>query len=162
ITCSCCKVPRLTNVPCRSDPARRSVTPRHPLLQFGPPPDGVAWAALLFAICGALLVRRPRELRVSCAWLMERPSAVLCSLALVATLLSAGYIHFYLRGGPRIIDATAYYLQARVLADGGMTFLAPAPSAAFRGRFLVPAADPGEVLSLGVLFPPGYPALLAL
>src|SRR5262245_27348012 len=38
--------------------------------------------------------------------------------ALAAALLSAAYIQVYLRGGPRIIDATSYWLEARALAAG--------------------------------------------
>jgi hypothetical protein len=92
----------------------------------------------------------------------------LVALCVSAVALSAGYLHLYLRGGPRIIDATAYLLEARALAAGGMSFPVPAPTQAFRGRFLVVSpslpsdvGSPGELL-LGVLFPPGYPALLSL
>jgi hypothetical protein len=64
-----------------------------------------------------------------------------------------------LRGGPRIIDATSYWLEARTLAHGAFTFSVPEPTAAFRGRFLLASHDGGE---LGVIFPPGYPLLLSL
>ena len=79
-------------------------------------------------------------------------------LALGAALLSAGYVAYYLRGGPRIVDATSYWLEGRALAEGHLAFGVPDPSAAFRGRFLV-SADDGDRLS--VIFPPGYPAILA-
>lgn len=80
-------------------------------------------------------------------------------LCLLAAALSWGYVLHYLRGGPRIIDATSYWLEARGLSTGLFAFETPEPSAAFRGRFLLPGAD-GK--SLAVIFPPGYPLLLAL
>lgn len=73
--------------------------------------------------------------------------------------LSWAYVVFYLRGGPRIIDATSYFLEARSLANGAFTFDLAEPSASFRGRFLLLAPGAG---ALGVLFPPGYPLLLSL
>jgi hypothetical protein len=81
---------------------------------------------------------------------------LLCALAFV---LSCGYVAYYLRGGPRIIDATSYLLEARSIAAGGFSFDLEQPSAAFRGRFLLPTPD-GR--ALGVIFPPGYPLVLAL
>jgi hypothetical protein len=83
----------------------------------------------------------------------------LAALCLVAAALSYGYVHFYLRGGPRIIDATSYWLEARTIATGSFSFDALYPTGSFRGRFLLPSPD-GQ--SLGVIFPPGYPLLLAL
>jgi hypothetical protein len=83
----------------------------------------------------------------------------LAALCLLASLLSWAYLAYFLRGGPRIIDATSYWLEARSLAAGGFTFSVPDPTAAFRGRFLLASAD-GH--TLGVLFPPGYPLVLAL
>jgi hypothetical protein len=73
--------------------------------------------------------------------------------------LSWAYVVFYLRGGPRIIDATSYFLAARSLAGGGFTFDVVEPSASLRGRFLL--LTPG-LSGLGVIFPPGYPLVLAL
>jgi hypothetical protein len=72
--------------------------------------------------------------------------------------LSAGYVVHYLRGGPRIVDAASYFLQARGIAEGKLSFEVPDPSGSFRGRFLVSAPD-GR---LSVLFPPGYPLVLSL
>jgi hypothetical protein len=80
-------------------------------------------------------------------------------LCLSAFSLSWAYVVFYLRGGPRIIDATSYFLEARSLASGAFTFDAVEPSASLRGRFLLLAPGAG---ALGVIFPPGYPLLLAL
>lgn len=88
-----------------------------------------------------------------------RRSLWLAALCTLAFALSCAYVRFYLRGGPRIIDATSYWLEARALSAGGFSFHVPDPSAAFRGRFLLASSDGHE---LGVLFPPGYPLLLAL
>ncbi|HWZ91050.1 MAG TPA: hypothetical protein VNW92_19450 [Polyangiaceae bacterium] len=126
-----------------------------PYTTFGAPPDGVAWAALVAA--GALLcvlhapTRNALGLGTAGKWLVP-------VLALSATLLSAGYVAYYLRFGPRIIDATSYYLEARGMAHGYFAFPVPSPSGSFRGRFLIANAAHG----LSVIFPPGYPALLAL
>lgn len=78
---------------------------------------------------------------------------------LAAAALSAAYVVHYLRGGPRIIDATAYYLEARTFAEGMMSVPLPEPPQAVMGRFLVRAHT--EVPSAAVIFPPGYPAVLA-
>ncbi|RYZ06906.1 MAG: hypothetical protein EOO73_14035 [Myxococcales bacterium] len=88
-----------------------------------------------------------------------RRRLTLAALCLLAFALSCAYVRFYLRGGPRIIDATSYFLAARSLAAGSFTFSVPDPSAAFRGRFLL-ATDDGH--ALGVIFPPGYPFVLSL
>ena len=81
--------------------------------------------------------------------------------ALTAAGLSAAYIAIYLRGGPRIIDATSYWLEARAMASGHFAWPLDEPAASTMGRFLVRADGPqGETAA--VIFPPGYPALLAL
>jgi hypothetical protein len=127
-----------------------------PLGTFGLPADGVGYAALLTAIA-LLAVLRLRQARL---WLESAPPRLLLgALALLAALLSAGYVAHYLRGGPRIIDATSYYLEARALANGSFSFPILEPSASFRGRFLVSGED---AQSLTAIFPPGYPALLSL
>ncbi len=82
---------------------------------------------------------------------------VLVVLAFIAAFLSLGYVAFYLRAGPRIIDATSYFLEGRVLSHGHLAWSVPSPSASFRGRFLL-FHEPGK---LSVIFPPGYPLLLA-
>jgi len=123
---------------------------------FGPPPDLPSMAAMVAAgllawqgraLLGALL-RVPRQLAVTL-------------LAALALALSAGYIQHYLRGGPRIIDATSYWLQARALSEGYVTWPIAEPTAAVRGRFLLMSGAP-EAPRLGVIFPPGYPLVLAL
>ncbi len=88
-----------------------------------------------------------------------RRSHWLAVLCLLAFALSCGYVAYYLRGGPRIIDATSYFLEARSLAAGSFTFPVPEPTAAFRGRFLLASADGHR---LGVIFPPGFPFVLSL
>lgn len=82
----------------------------------------------------------------------------LTTLCLLALALSSAYVSYYLRGGPRIIDATSYFLEARSLAAGSFSFHVPEPTAAFRGRFLLASGDGQE---LGVIFPPGYPLVLS-
>ena len=80
-------------------------------------------------------------------------------LALVAAALSVGYYYYYLRGGPRIVDATYYWLQAKTFASGHLTLPVLHPSAALRGRFLYFDAARER---LSALFPPGYAAILSL
>ncbi len=123
------------------------------------PPDGPAWAAL--AAAGVVLVvgwtlparRGARGERAALS-----SGLFLTFVAFAAAFLSLGYVAHYLRGGPRIIDATSYFLQGRALSHGGFTFHAPEVSASFRGRFLL-FHEPG---TLAGIFPPGYPLLLAL
>jgi len=126
-----------------------------PYTTLGRPPDGVAWAALAvaFALVPLLHARGRR-------WLGSTRKArfVLPALAVSAALSSAGYVGYYLHGGPRIIDATSYYLQARAMAHGYFAFPVASPLAAFGGRFLLPSAPH----ALSVIFPPGYAAVLAL
>ena len=125
---------------------------------LGVPPDPVAWTALGLSLLGLLAVYLcPRWfhplVRSEYRWY------VIAGLAGCAALLSFGYVEYYLRGGPRIIDATAYYLQARVFAHGSWTLPLHEPTTSFRGRFLLPSPDSS---TLGVIFPPGYPAVLSL
>lgn len=127
-----------------------------PIGAFGAPPDAVSWAALAAGLALALWTRRRARI--------GSPSdpanrVVVFVLAGVAFLLSAGYVAYYLRGGPRIIDATSYYLEARAFSAGNVAMPILSPSGSFRGRFLL-ASDDGR--SMSVIFPPGYPALLAL
>lgn len=119
-------------------------------LPEGAVPIGVAVIALLLIASGA---------RGSESFLFRgssRTFVVVCGF--VAAFASLGYVAYYLRGGPRIIDATSYFLQARALANGYIGFPVPEPSASFRGRFLL--YDPSGTLT--GIFPPGYPAILAL
>jgi hypothetical protein len=80
--------------------------------------------------------------------------------AATASALSWGYLQYYLAGTARVIDATSYLLEARTFAQGSFSFEVPEPTASFRGRFLIHTADSNQ--RLAPIFPPGYPALLAL
>jgi hypothetical protein len=127
-----------------------------PWAAYGAPPDAVAVAALI-AAAALLLVG---------AWAMSRvfraPTWLTVGLlALAAAGLSVAYVSHYLGGGPRIIDATSYWLEARALAEGHVTWPAPEPTASVRGRFLL-MSGPEHAKHLGVIFPPGYPLVLAL
>jgi hypothetical protein len=96
------------------------------------------------------------------AALLRAPRRVVASLVAVgAALLSAGYIVCYLRGAPRIIDATSYWLQARALSEGHLTWPIHEPTASVRGRFLLMSGSP-DAPRVGVIFPPGYPLVLSL
>lgn len=88
-----------------------------------------------------------------------RRRLTLAAMCLLAFGLSCAYVHYYLRGGPRVIDATSYFLEAKSLAANSFTFWVPSPTASFRGRFLLAGSDGHE---LGVIFPPGYPLVLSL
>lgn len=126
-------------------------------MTFGLPREGLAWA--IFALGLATLALAALRAEPIARFARARPKLVLALLAASATLLSWGYLVHYLRGGPRIIDATSYFLEARALSRGYLAFPVPDPSGSFRGRFLL---TPPEATTLAVLFPPGYPALLAL
>ena len=123
--------------------------------RFGMPIDPAQWGAAVLGV--ATLVWGARL--ASFARLHERRAVT--ALAALAALLSWGYVVFYLRGGPRIIDATSYYLEARGFAEGHVTWPAGEPETAVLGRFLVRSEDAAGARA-AVLFPPGYPLLLAL
>ena len=128
----------------------------HPYLTFGPTSDGVGIGALVLGVvCLVLAFVRIPKLDAA----LERMPGrwFVGGLALGAVAISSLYVVHYLRGGPRIIDATAYWLEARVFSTGQFAFDVPEPSGSFRGRFLLPTPDD----RLGVIFPPGYPLLLA-
>lgn len=130
------------------------------LSSFGTPPDATAWGALGLAVLATALALQPKPRRqLVVAWLTTHPRRTAWALALGAALLSWLWIVVYLRGGPRIIDATAYYLQGRMLAAGQLVFEPVGGLGSHQGRFLVAPPDRDV---LGVIFPPGYPALLAL
>ena len=131
---------------------------------WGKPVDRVAfWALVASGVLAALalLSGKTHDTLGIPSTLSTRPEIrrrVVLVLAFVAAFLSLGYIAFYLRAGPRIIDATSYYLEGRVLSHGHFAWTVPSPSASFRGRFLLFHA-PNK---LSVIFPPGFPLLLAL
>ena len=100
---------------------------------WGFPPDIVAKCA-----CGSAVVLWLGRKYARRAWQKvpdARISIYVKVLALSAALLSVGYYYYYLRGGPRIVDATYYFLQAKTFASGHLTLPLLFPSAALRGRF---------------------------
>ena len=124
-----------------------------PLLTFGLPGDAAAWGALALAFAGWTAWRRLK------AHALRQPKVTAVALAACAAGFSLAYVYVYLGGGPRIIDATSYFLEARTLAQGTFSFEPLAPSGSFRGRFLT---GPLEEPRLSVIFPPGYPLVLSL
>jgi hypothetical protein len=135
---------------------------------WGLPPDTAATVALGLALVLALgaanlppLLRLAPILRTSRLSPRSSTALFLGIASLGAALLSMGYVDYYLRGGPRIIDATSYYWQGRALSHGAFTWTPFEPSASFRGRFFLFREDAIGQGSLGGIFPPGYPLLLA-
>jgi len=126
------------------------------LRTVGAPPDIPSAMALAAAL---LLLWQGR--RAFAALFRAPKPAALALLAAIALALSVGYVHHYLRGGPRIIDATSYWLEARALAEGYASWPIDEPTASVRGRFLL-LAGTAEAPRLGVIFPPGYPMVLAI
>jgi hypothetical protein len=119
------------------------------------PVGPVAWVCLLL---GVFLCFPPLN-RCLIRALFDAPTrSYLIGIGTLSFALSLLYVHTYLGGAPRIIDATAYLLQAKVLATGSYTFEPPGALHSFAGRFLVETPDG----NLSVLFPPGFAAVLAL
>lgn len=85
------------------------------------------------------------------------PRAAVAGLALAAAGITAAWWSLALRGAPKVIDATTYWLQARALARGSLTWRLPDATASFAGRFLL-VGDDGRAAGV---FPPGHPLLLA-
>jgi hypothetical protein len=128
---------------------------------WGAPPDGPAWGAVACAIVALAIAFAPKSTSVVfLARVRSRTFVAVCAFA--AALLSLGYVAYYLRGGPRIIDATTYFLQGRALSEGHFAWTIPEPTANFRGRFLLAHDDPHRGTTLAGIFPPGYPLLLSL
>ncbi len=117
------------------------------------PQSPFGWAAAALGIALWIWAWRQR----TCSKRQRHYRAYVWGLSALAAFASAAYVHQYLRGGPRIIDATAYLLQARTFASGSLSFDVPGPLYAFTGRFLL--TTPSDHLS--VIFPPGYAAVLA-
>lgn len=121
----------------------------------GLPNSAFAWGCL--ALACAFVV--PQVRRATNWFVSDCPRrGYALALALGTLALSLSYVHFVLGGAPRIIDATSYWLQARLFAEGQFSFAPPGPLHAFAGRFLV-VTPTGE---LAVLFPPGFAAVLAV
>jgi hypothetical protein len=127
-----------------------------PLFELGPSAEPVGQCTFVLGLAVLMLgLARRTSVERRLARITSRSWVVAC--ALLALVLSWGYVVYFLRGGPRIIDATSYFLEARTLATGKLAFPVVAPSAAFRGRFTLLGPD-----GLSVIFPPGYPLLLSL
>jgi hypothetical protein len=78
--------------------------------------------------------------------------------AMVAAFLSLGYIAWYLRGGPRLSEATTYFMQGRALSVGHLAWTVYEPTTSFR----VPLALFHPPSTVAGALPPGYPLLLAI
>ena len=160
----------LTMVPAVATTTPTFVQRLHELLgSWGRPPDDAAKLAAARAVAALLcgLTGRGRSLLGVGPTPLPR-HLFLWITAFAAALLSIAYVAFYLRGGPRIVDATTYFLQGRALSHGDIAWPVLEPSGSFRGRFLLyrelGGAGPGgsgDGLMAGI-FPPGYPILLAL
>lgn len=130
---------------------------------WGRPPDDPAKVAAGLALALLLLVLTGRGGSLFGLGPTPLPGRLfLWITGFIAALFSIIYIALYLHGGPRIIDATTYFLQGRALSHGDFSWSVSDPSASFRGRFLLyrETGDGGGVM--GGIFPPGYPMLLAL
>lgn len=114
------------------------------------PAGALAWAALG---CALALSAPPVQ-----RWLCSNVRRAVLGIAALAALASAAYVPLILRGGPRIIDATMYWLQSRILASGQLAFVTQGPASSYRGRFLL-EISPGAFAGI---FPPGYPSVLAV
>ena len=123
--------------------------------RWGLPPDDVAWAAFAFGLACVLGSLFSRDVLESAR--RASRARFLAGVGLAAAFLTLGYAAHYLRGGPRIIDATSYVLQAKALAHGRFAWHVPWPTASFRGRFLLAHGD-----QIAGIFPPGWPLLLSI
>jgi len=123
-------------------------------VRAGLPHDPAQWIALALSVAAA--IGAPRIARPA-----ARRALFVGAAALAASALSMLYVSAYLRGGPRIIDATSYWLEARAMAEGYLSWPLREPAASTMGRFLVRSDGPAGPHA-AVIFPPGYPALLAL
>jgi hypothetical protein len=129
---------------------------------WGRPPDDPSKVAAALALVALLLALAGRGRSLLGLGALPLPRKLFLWIAgFAAALLSIVYIAIYLRGGPRIIDATTYFLQGRALSHGELAWPVGEPSASFRGRFLLyRELAPGDGV-MGGIFPPGFPLLLA-
>ncbi len=130
-------------------------------MHAGLPRDPAQWIALALAAAAIAVALAARRLAPAHPFSPPARRALVAAAAIAAALLSAAYVAAYLRGGPRIIDATSYWLEARALAGGRLAWPLGEPAASTMGRFLVRPEAPGDP-QVAVIFPPGYPAALAL
>jgi hypothetical protein len=128
------------------------------------PPDVAAQTALGLALVLLASSVTRRGTRWVASWLdfaavrdPDRYRRFLAVASFAAAFLSLGYIGFYLRGGPRALDAPVYFLQGRALSHGHWTWTAAEPTASFHANELLLTAPD----RLAGIFPPGFPILLA-
>jgi len=126
--------------------------------EFGFSSSPMAHLALATAVLFVVMVRVGPSFR-PLGFLLARPWLTTGLVAGVAALLSLAYLAVFLRGGARIIDATAYLYQAKIFAAGQLGISHPEPTVLERGRFLF--TNPSTLVT-SVIFPPGYAALLAV
>jgi hypothetical protein len=112
------------------------------------PAGALAWCALACGLLAFLAAQR--------SW--RAPKRAWIAIGLMAAAASAAYVPLVLRGGPRIIDSTAYWLQSRLFAAGHVALATKGPASSYRGRFLL-ETEPG---SFAGIFPPGYPSVLGV
>ncbi|HTJ84913.1 MAG TPA: hypothetical protein VL400_24515, partial [Polyangiaceae bacterium] len=124
-------------------------------MTFALPSDLPSAVAL---VVGVVALAHPRTAR---ALGLGSPRLFQVGASLAAALLSLGYVAYYLRGGPRIVDATTYLLEARGLGEGHFAWPVTDPAASTAGRFLV-RDTLGDGAHLAAIFPPGWPAVLAI
>ncbi len=122
---------------------------------LAPPDTAFAWLCLMGACLFAL---PPVRATFSRLVFESSPRSYCLGISVASFVLSLAYVHVYLLGAPRIIDATTYLLQAKTIANGSLTFTPPGPLASFNGRFLLVTPEQ----NLAGIFPPGYPLILAL
>ena len=89
------------------------------------PPDHVAWAALGVAVALLLFALSPAGPRALGSFLelasiddLARRRRFLTIAGFAAAFLSLGYVAVYLHGGPRLSEATSYFLQGRAASHG--------------------------------------------
>ena len=80
-------------------------------MTFGLPSEPAPLIALALGVC---LLALPRARLLLTRGSLDAFVLVCCA---ISAALSAAYVVIYLRGGPRIVDATSYYLEARALSE---------------------------------------------
>ena len=111
-----------------------------------------SFAAMLSERTGALWRRVPARV-----WRIDRwdALALLVAGASFAATLTVALVQFH--GEPHILDASAYYFQAKIFASGRLTAPAPSDLVAFQGPFMISGA--GRWFAQ---YAPGTSAMLAL
>jgi 4-amino-4-deoxy-L-arabinose transferase-like glycosyltransferase len=111
-----------------------------------------SFAAMLSERTGVLWRRIPARV-----WRIDRwdALALLIAGASFAATLTVALVQFH--GEPHILDASAYYFQAKIFASGRLAAPAPSDLAAFQGPFMISGA--GRWFAQ---YAPGTSAMLAL